>query len=55
MDSVRDLKQKEFQRKLLTLSQQPEEKVQSLITTWPEISGIAGVVINKLIRFDVVL
>jgi len=43
-----DLKQKEFQRNLPTLSQQPEEKVQSLITTRPGISGgIAGVVKNK--------
>jgi len=43
--SVSDLnKRKKFQRKLPTLSQQPKGKLQSLITTRPAISGIAGVV-----------
>ena len=42
---------KEFQKVLLTLSQIPEEKTHSLITSQPGENGLAGVLNEKLILF----
>ena len=51
--SGKDLLQKAYQRKLSPSSQIPDEKVQSLITTRPGESLVAGVIDGKLIPFDV--
>ena len=48
-----NLQQKSYLKKLLPSSQVPEEKVQSLITNWPGESGIAGVIAEKLIPFEI--
>ena len=44
--------QKEYQRKLPLLSQMPDDQAQSLITNRPGISGIAGVLGDKLIPLN---
>ena len=41
--------QKEYQRNLPLLSQMPDDQAQSLITYSPGVSGIAGVLGDKLI------
>lgn len=51
--SGNNLLQREFQKNLPNLLLNPGEKVQSLITTRPGESGIAGVMQKKLIHFDV--
>ena len=45
--------QKEFQTKLQSSYQKPEEKVQFLFTNRPNASGLVGVVNGSLIPFDV--
>lgn len=46
-------KQKDYRRKLRTLSSQQEGEVQQHITMPPGASGVAGIVEGKLIPFEV--
>ena len=51
--SGRVFQQKEYQSKLQTLSQIADDKVQYLVTTRPGESGLAGMLGNRLIQFEV--
>ena len=51
--SGKNCKQKEFRRRLQSLSLEQEGQVQQLITNRPGVSGVAGVVGERLIPFDV--
>ena len=51
--SEKDYMQKEFQTNLLLLSHKLEDEVQTLITNWPGVSGIAGVLKDMLIPLSV--
>ena len=46
--------QKEFRKGLQSLSQVPEDQVHHLITNWPGVNRLAGVVNGKLIRIHAI-